>query len=496
MARMSRSFASARPSKLPGRRGSAPLARGDRYVPWVLTLGALDWGLEQFMIVPVLPAVQRTEGASLTAAAWLLTGFLLAAVATAPLFGRLGDMYGKRRLLLVAVGAFAVGSLVCAVSGSMEGLIVGRVIQGTGAALGPLAIGLARDAAPRGRAPLWIGLLVGATGVGAAVGLLLGGLLVDYVSVAAVFWFLFGLAAVLLVAIWLLVPETQLRDHARPDWAGGALLSTALLAALLAISKGNDWGWGSGQVVALLVVSAVTLAVFVKVERSNPAPLVDMRLMARRPTWSPNLVAFAMGFALFIAGVIVPQIATLPETSGYGFGLTITQTGLILVPGALAIVVGGWSSGALVQRTGARALVASGAVAAAGAYGVLVLDHGSIAAVVAANTLLGFGIGLAFAALTNLVVRSVGEHRTSVFAATTAVSRSTGAALGAQVAAAIVITAGVVDTGFPAERGFTGAFVLGLIATLVALAATVAIPGPATDPLRREATGDGAPAAS
>jgi MFS family permease len=184
--------------------------------------------------------------------------------------------------------------------------------------------------------------------------------------------------------------------------------------------------------------------------------------------------------------VIVPQIATLPEASGYGFGLTITQTGMILVPGALALVVGAWASGTLVRRTGARVLVAFGAIAAAAAYAALVLNHGSVAAVVTANTLLGFGIGLAFAALTNLVVRSVGEHHTSVFAATAAVSRSTGAALGAQIAAAIVIAAGVVKSGFPAERGYTATFVLGLIATLVALAATAAIPGPANDPLRKE----------
>ena len=456
-------------------------------MPWVLALGALDFGLEQFMIIPILPAVQR-EQASLTAATWLLTGFLLAAVTAAPVLGRLGDMYGKRRLLLVSVAAFAVGSLVCALAGSIEGLIAGRVVQGIGAALGPLAIGLARDQAPRGRAPMWIGLLVATAGAGAALGLLLGGVLVDYVSIAAVFWFLFGLAAALLLAVWLLIPETPVRDAVRPDWAGGLLLSAALLAALLAISQGNNWGWSSRLIVGLFVASAVALAAFVAVERAISAPLVDMRLMARRPAWSANLVAFAMGFALFIAGVIVPQIATLPEASSYGFGLTIAQTGVVLLPGALAIVLGGWASGALVRRTGARTLVRFGALSAATAYAALALDHGSVASVVAANVALGLGIGLAFAAITNLVVRSVGERRTSVFAATTAVSRSTGAALGAQVAAAIVIGAGLVGPGFPAERGFTAAFILAFVATLVALAATVAMPARRADPLLEDLT--------
>ncbi len=473
----------------PGRSGltrltrSAPVGQRRRFVAWVLAVGALDFGLEQFAVVPILPAIQRAEHSSLTATTWLLTGFSLAAVACAPMLGRLGDMYGKRRLLLVSISAFAVGSLVCALAGSIEWLIAGRVVQGSGAALGPLAIGLARDHAPRERAPVWIGLLVAAAGAGAAVGLVLGGVLVDSVSVGAVFWFLFALATVLFLAVSLLVPETPLRDAVRPDWAGSVLLSGSLLAVLLGISEGNSWGWGSPQVVSLCVVAAILLVAFVAVERSTSTPLLDMRLMARRPAWSANLVAFAMGFSLFIAAVIVPQIFTLPEASGYGFGLTFTQTGLMLLPGALAIVVGGWASGALVRRTGVRALVGCGAILAGVAYAGLALDHGSVVAVMAANTVLGLGIGLAFAAITNLVVHAAGERRTSAFAATTAVSRFTGAALGAQLAATIVIGADVADRGLPSERGFTAAFVLGLAATIGALVATVSIPRRTDDPL-------------
>jgi len=462
-----------------------------RIVPWVLAVGALDFGLEQFMVVPIVPAVQRAEGVPVTTAAWLITGFLLAAVVTAPVLARLGDMYGKRRLLFVSLGAFGAGSLVCALAGSMEWLIAGRVLQGCGAAFGPLAIGLARDHAPPGRAPLLIGLLVAASGAGAALGLLLGGVLVDHVSVAAVFWLLFAVALGLLLAVWLFVPETPVRSPSQPDWAGAALLATALFTALLAISQGNAWGWTSARIVLLLVASAVSFAAFVFAERAASAPLVDVRLVARRPAWSANVVAFAMGFALFIAGVVIPQIATLPEASGYGFGLTITQTGLLLMPGALAIVAGGWASGSLVTVAGVRPLVAAGAILCAGAYASLVIAHDTVTAVLLANAVLGLGIGLAIPALMNLVVHSVGAQHTSVFAATTAVTRSIGAALGAQVAAAIVIGAGVVELGFPAEDGFTGAFTLGLIATLLALAATPLIPTKRTDPVVRGAPDHG-----
>jgi MFS family permease len=457
------------------------VVKRDRVVFSVLALGAIDLGLEQFMVLPILPAVQRETGASLTATAWIVTGFLLAAVAAAPIVGRLGDLYGRRRLLLLSVGAFALGSLVCAVSGSVEGLIVGRVLQGLGAGLGPLAIGIARVQAPRGRAQVWIGLLIGISGVGAAFGLLVGGALVEYVSVASVFWCLLALA-VFLFAVALLVPETPPQRVAEADWRGGLALTGALVTALVAISQGNSWGWGSARVIGLFVASVAMLAVFVQVERAAASPLVDMRLFERRSAWSANLVAFSMGFALFISGVVLPQIAVLPEASGYGFGLTYAQTGVMLAPGALSIVVGAAVSGSLVRRTGARTLIACGALAGALGYTVLAVEHESLDVVVLANCVLGLGIGLSFAAITNLVVSSVDEERTSVFAATTAVSRSIGAALGAQVAAAVIVAGGV-DSGFPNERGFTHAFVLGALATLVALTATLAIPGRAADPL-------------
>jgi MFS family permease len=472
------------------------IPRSERSVAWVLVVGALDLGLEQFMVIPVLPAVQQAYSASLTAATWLVTGFLLAAVTAAPTLGRLGDMYGKRRLLLASVGAFAVGSLVCALAESMTALIAGRVVQGMGAALGPLAVGLARDRVSPERAPILIGLLVAAAGTGAAIGLLLGGVLVDAFSVDAVFWFMFAVAVGLFLAVLLLVPETPVRESVRPDWAGGLLLTAALGTGLLAISQGNAWGWGSARFVILMVFSATVLSGFVAVERRVSAPLVEMRLMARRPAWSANLAAFAMGFALFIAGVVIPQIASLPEASGYGFGLTFAEIGLVLLPGALALILGAWVSGSLVRRTGARALVRAGALSAALAYAWLALDHGSVGSVVAANMPLGFGIGLAFAAITNLMVRAVSERRTAVFVATTLVCRAAGAALGAQVAAAIVIAGGIVEPGFPADSGFTGAFVLGLGAALVALGATIAIPGRVADPFLGSAPRSGTVAGS
>lgn len=449
----------------------------------VLVVGALDLGVEQFAILPLLPAIQEAEGESVTATTWLVTAYLLAAVAATPIFGRLGDMYGKRRVLLVALAAFALGSIVCAVSDSMAGLIAGRAVQGLGAGLGPLAIGIARDQAPPGRAPRRIALLVGAAGAGAAVGLLIGGVLADQGSVAAVFWVMFGIAAVLFLTVVIFVPESTVAAATRPDWAGALLLTGSLVTVLLAISEGNSWGWSSPAVVMLMAAAVVLLITFVAFERQSPAPMVDMRLLGQQPAWSANLAAFAIGVGLFIAGVLIPRIATLPPGPGYGFGLTYAQTGLVLLPGALGILLGGVLSGALITRVGARLLVACGALSAALGYALLAFERGSVPAVVLANIPVGFGIGLATSSITNLVVGSVDDAHTSTFAATTAVSRSVGAALGSQVAVAIVISAGLTSRGLPAEYGFTGGFLLGLLTAVVALAATLAIPTRDADPL-------------
>ena len=275
-----------------------------------------------------------------------------------------------------------------------------------------------------------------------------------------------------------------MRDRVRPDWIGGALLSGGLLAALLAISQGNQWGWSSTRVIGLFVAAGCLLVAFVLVELRVTEPLVDMRAMARRPLWGASAAAFAVSFAFFIYLLLVPQIATLPPVSGYGLGLTITETGLVVLPGSLASILGGWLSGRLVGRVGARVLVALGAACAAAAYVALAIWHDNVGPIVVAVAVLGLGVGLAVPAIVNLVVRAAGELETSVSVAVNFVVRTIGGALGIQTVAALVTGAGSTAAGFPAESGFTDGFVLGALAALVALVATIAVPAPRRRPAR------------
>ena len=315
--------------------------RGAAKFEFVLALGVLDFSLEQAIVVPALPVIQSSYDTTPVAAVWVLTAFLLAAALAMPLAGRLGDRFGRRIVLEGSLVAFFVGSVVCALAGSIEMLIAGRLVQGLGAGVGPLAASLVREHVAPDRVPRTIGLIVGAGGAGGVIGLLGGALLVDHVSVAALFWLLAAIAAVLLVGVRWAVPDSAGRSAVPVDWLGAALLGGALVTVSLAIAQGNAWGWGSARVLGLDGCFVLLLAGFVLRERTATAPLLDPRGLAHRPIWSAQLAGFAVGIALAVAYALLPFIAALPESTGFGLGLDPTETGLILVPGALASLVGG-----------------------------------------------------------------------------------------------------------------------------------------------------------
>ena len=442
----------------------------------VLAFGALDFGLESSIVLPALPAFATEFGASIVTVSWLATGFLLASVVAVPLFGRLGDLFGRRRLLLVALGAFSAGSLICAVADSIGLLIAGRIVQGAGAAVGPLAVGIARDALPRERLTRAMGVLVGAAGAGAAIGFLLSGVLVDQVSLQSIFWFLFGLSIVLLAGATALVPAGQAVAGVRVDLAGAVLVASGLTALLLAISKGNDWGWTSGRVLVLFAGAAVLLAAFVLVERSVSQPLIDLEFVGRAPFANALVCAFAIGYAFIVVVIAVPQLAALPVVTGYGLGYSTTSTGLLLVPMAVSSMASAWAAGRFADEVGSRALMAAGSLAAVAGYVALAAAHGTAEAIALATGVLGIGLGFTVTGILTLVGRAATLNNTSVATAVNAVTRTTGSAVGSAAAAAI-ITGALTVGPLPAESGFTDCFTMGAIVSGVALLASVLLPG-------------------
>ncbi len=442
----------------------------------VLAFGAADFGLESSIVLPALPVIAQEYSASLISVSWLATGFLLASVVAVPLFGRIGDLFGRRRMLLIALGAFGIGSLMCAVADSIELLIAGRIVQGAGAAVGPLALGIARDTLPREQLTRGIGILVGAAGAGAAIGYLVSGVLVDEVSVESLFWLLFAAAIVLAAGVVALVPAPPPRARASVDVGGAVLVASGLASLLLAISKGNDWGWDSGRVVVLFAGAAALLTAFLVVENRMRQPLIDPTFIAKRPFLQAHVCALAVGIAFAAVVIVVPQIAALPEVVGYGLGYSVTSIGLLLVPMALASIVAAWIAGRIVDLIGPRALMAIGAAAALAAYLLLIAAHDSAAPIATGAAGVGLAVGFCVTAIISVVARAAPLDKTSVAVAVHAVVRTSGIAIGTAATAAIITGAGLVGP-LPAESGYTDAFVMGAIASGCALLTSALLPG-------------------
>jgi EmrB/QacA subfamily drug resistance transporter len=453
----------------------------------ILAIGALAYALAQTMVIPAIPAIQDDTGASTASGTWLLTAFLLASCVATPLFGRLGDMFGKERLLLISLIIFGAGSLVCALgSHSIALLIGGRVVQGAGGAIFPLAFGVIRDEFPAERVASAIGLISTTFGIGGGAGLVLAGIFIDDFSVAWMFWFSFGVTAIAAWATWRYVPESPVRVEAKVDTGGAALLSIALASILLGVSEGNAWGWASAGVLGLFAGGAVVTAAFIAYELRAPEPLVDMRMMAARAVWSPNLAAFAVGFAMFGSYILIPELVQAPKDTGYGFGLSVTASGVVMLPSAFVMLFSGPLSGRMSGRFGSRLPLAAGAVFATVAFAMLAWAHGHVWIVALAGVPLGIGIGLAFAAMANLVVAAVRQDQTGVATAINTIARSAGGAVGGQLAAAL-LAAHLLRGGDPAESGYTNAFAMSVVAGVIALAACALVPRPRTarGPARR-----------
>lgn len=455
---------------------------------WVLVLGVMDFSLEQAIVVPVLPAMGAEYDAPLTSVAWVITGFLIAAAIATPLAGRFGDQFGKRRVILASLGLFACGSLLCAAGSSIGVVVTGRVVQGLGAGVGPLAVALARDLVDERQLPRAVGLLIGAGGLGGTIGFLVAGPLVDHVSVSSIFWLLVVIAVLLGAAVVFAVPESSVRSRTRIDWLGGVLLAGALGAGMLVLSQGNAWGWLSMRTLALAAGSVVLSTLFVAREWTAAEPLFDPSGLGRRPVWAAQLSVFAVGLGLFVAYLLVPQIGALPTDTGYGLGLTTTEIALVLLPGAVGALGGGLVGGRLVAAIGARAQAVAGVALAAFAYVLFVVLEPSTALLATAMVPLGVGIGLALTAIVDLVVLSADQSETGAAMGLNSVLRAIGSAIGAALAAAILAGGAQIGPGIPSERAFTVAFLMGLGATLLALASLFLIPARSLDPVLRAAT--------
>src|SRR5581483_2414252 len=404
----------------------------------LLAVAAVAYALLQSLVAPALLTIQHDLRTTAAGAAWILTAYLLSASVATPIAGRLGDMFGKKRTLVVVLLVLAAGTALAGLSSSIGLMIVARVIQGAGGAVFPLAFSIIRDEFPLERIPHGIALISAIMGIGGGLGIVLAGPIVQHLSYHWLFWF--PLAAVLLATAGIVafVPESPVRTPGRIDPVGAVLLAGWLVALLVPVSEGPSWGWTSSRTLSLLAAAGALAAAWVWAESRSAAPVVDMRMMRLRPVWTTNLAALVIGFGMFASFVLVPEFVELPRSTGFGFGASVTQAGVFMIPSTLGMLVAGPFSGRLSSARGSRLPLMLGAFVSCVAFVVLAFAHGARWEIYVAMLVLGIGIGFAFSSMANLIVESVPAHQTGVATGMNTIVRSIGGAIGSQASAGIV----------------------------------------------------------
>jgi EmrB/QacA subfamily drug resistance transporter len=443
----------------------------------VLATSALAYAVSQTMVAPALPDIQHSIGVSQNSVTWVLTVYLLTASIATPVLGRLGDMFGKEKVLLWVLVGFGLGSVVAALSHALPLLIAGRAIQGAGGAIFPLAFGIIRDEFPKEKVAQAIGLISATFGIGGGAGLVLAGVITDALSYEWIFWVAAIAIAFAVVMTHLFVPESPVRsESAKIDWAGAGLLSVGLASLLLGVSQGNSWGWGSARVLGLFALAAIVIVVWVRFEARQREPLVDMRMMRRRGLWTTNVVGLLVGYGMFSSFIVIPQFVQTSAAAGYGFNASVIEAGLFLLPATTVMLVAGPLSGWMGGRYGARVPLLIGALISATAFGWLALAHAHEWQFLVGTAVMGLGIGFAFAAMANAVVEAVASTETGVATGMNTIMRTIGGSIGAQVAASIVTGSLIAGTSFPREAGYTEAFAISAMILLVAAIVALGIP--------------------
>ncbi len=437
--------------------------------------------LTQSILIPVLGAIQRDLGSSTTGTEWLLTSTLLVAAVSVPVLGRLGDLYGKRRMLLVATLALVIGSVICALADSIEVMILGRVVTGVSSAAIPLGISLIGQVLPAKRAGSGIALVSATLGIGGALGLPLAALVAEHSDYHVLFWICAVGGGAAFAGIWFALTEVARFGSGRMDFPGAVLLAAALVSLLLPLAEATTWGWGDPRTIGLLVLAAVLLAVFVLVERRVASPLVDLVVNARPSLLLTNIASLCIGFALFASFIGTASYVQAPSSTGYGFGSSVLASGLAMLPSGLAMLALSPVSALLSARLGPKITLAIGAaVVAIGFLGRIVFT-GSFTEIVIWTTVAGAGTGIAYAAMPSLILRAAPADELAAANGLNTLARSVGSSLASAIGGTLLAAQTISLGGF--DLPSLGAYrtLFGICAGAAILGALIALVIPAAD---------------
>ncbi|MFF4271830.1 MFS transporter [Streptomyces sp. NPDC001536] len=444
----------------------------------VLALAGIVVSLMQTLVIPIVPELPRLLDAPASDTAWAVTATLLAAAVATPVVGRLGDMFGKRRMLLLSIVLLVSGSLVCALADSLVPMIIGRALQGLAAAVVPLGISIMRDVLPAERLAGSTALMSASLGVGGALGLPAAAFIADNWDWHILFWTSAVLGAVAFLLVTLIIPESKVRTGGRFDLVGSLGLSAGLVSLLLTVSKGADWGWTSGTTLGLGVAAVVILLAWGFWELKAKQPLVDLRTTARPQVLFTNLASIALGFSMFAMSLVLPQLLQLPEQTGYGLGKSMLTVGLVLAPQGLVMMAMSAVSAAITKAKGPKVTLMIGALIVAAGYALNIVLMSEVWHLVLVSCIIGGGVGFTYGAMPALIMGAVPESETAAANSLNTLMRSLGTSFASAIAGVILaqMTTDFGGYALPSENGFKVVMAIGAGAALLAFAIASFIP--------------------
>jgi predicted MFS family arabinose efflux permease len=440
----------------------------------VVTIGAFVYSMLQSLVIPALTTIQRDLHTSATASTWVVSSLLLSTAIATPILGRLGDMFGRSHMLVISLGALAVGCVVSALASSIGMLIVGRVVQGLGGAAVALSFGIVRDVVEPERVAGSIGFVAAMLAVGAAMGIVLSGPIATGLGYRWLFWLPLIVIVPTTIAAALVIPPSSRLPSVPIDWLGALLLSGWLFCLLFGVSEGPQWGWASSSVMGLLLVAVVLLVIWVRVEWERDEPLVDMQLMRRPALLRVNAASFAMGFAMQATFTFVPRFVQIAPSTGFGLGIRPSRAGLVALPWSVGSTLTGLLLGRLAARYGPKLVLVAGAVLSALPFVILAVRHDSVWIICLALGVFGTGTGLMAAAMPTILLRAVSGDQVGVTTGMNVNIRTIGGAVGTQVVATVIASGARNGTG--SESAYVASFVVVGVVCLLAIVASAAVP--------------------
>ncbi len=416
------------------RRGRA--ASSDTALVVVAGIACLVVALQQTLVVPAVPRFPQLLGTRPAAVSWMVTATLVAGAIATPVFGRLADLFGKRRMMLLSMALVLVGSLL-ALLGGIGMVIAGRVLQGMGTALVPVAMAQLRDSLDPKRVGPALAALSSTLGVGGGIGIPLGGQIIAHLGWRWMFW-LSALLSVLSIALIVrFMPANHADDDGTVDVPGAVGLGVGLLALLLGISQGGAWGWSDVRTVVALGAGAVVLIVWGRFELGQASPIVDLRVSGTRALLFTNLASLLLGVLMF-ANLLTTTIQLQNPLAHGGFAWGAAAAGLAMLPNAAAMFVVAPVTARLAGRLGPRWTLVIGTVVTGLGYLLRAAISPSAAWTIVWATIIGFGVGIGYAALPMLIVAHAPLREMGSANGVNALMRTVGTAVASAVVATIV----------------------------------------------------------